>query len=805
MRRLFFVLVAALTVAAGLAAAAPSATEVLIPVAGRVSGGYGSEFFTTLFLTNPGDEPAETLLTFLPAGAAPAEAAIVLDPGESRTLENVTEALFARPGQLGALRVMSGSPLLVSARIYNQPPGTHPSESTGVSYRGIPVAASIGAGAEINLPGVLLNEDFRYNFYLIETSSAPVTVEATLIDGAGEVVGSRTYNLAPLEFRAIPALSLTDGTEVSGGRLRIHVVSGDGRIVSAGAATTTVSQDPTGYEMPIAMTAGVESINGLSGHVQLEAGPNVTLSASGSTVTIAASGAPGPQGPRGVPGPRGAEGLQGAAGPQGPPGSQGDRGPAGPVGAAGPQGDPGPAGPPGPQGIAGPAGPVGAMGPQGSAGPSGPAGAQGEMGPAGPLGPAGPQGAPGPQGPQGETGPQGVAGATGPAGPAGPQGLQGIQGVQGIPGPVGPTGLQGADGPAGPEGPAGLTWSGAWDVSTTYEVRDAVRHDGSSWIAIAATTGEEPGTGASWELLSARGNTGPEGPAGSVDNLGGDVTGPPAGNSVVSVGGESAASVAGAAVAVAAATNAPIGDTLVLRDATGNFSAGTITASLDGHATTAGDFTGNLAGDVTGSQSATQIAASAVGTSEIENGSILIGDIAPGQLVNSVNGIVNAVTISGGTNTTVTTTGSTIEVASTVPVATYSVVGTTNITGSAFPIFADMAQMSITFTPINPIVYVSFAATGTYSTNDMNGHGVYFELRRGGTLIKEFDTTAGEDFNLWNIAFSYPVSVTPNVSTTIHIRWTVEDAGGAPVVSTIYNSAASHPYSHRSLIIHDKP
>ena len=136
---------------------------------------------------------------------------------------------------------------------------------------------------------------------------------------------------------------------------------------------------------------------------------------------------------------------------------------------------------------------------------------------------------------------------------------------------------------------------------------------------------------------------------------------------------------------------------------------------------------------------------------------------------------------------------------------TYSAVGTTDITAPTFPTFNNMAQMSITFTPVNPTVYVHFAAGGTYVTNDFNEHGVYFELRQGATTIKEFDCTAGEDWNLWNIAFSYPVTVTPNVATTITIRWSRDDAGGAPSVTNVLNNVATQTYSHRSLIIYDTP
>ena len=99
-------------------------------------------------------------------------------------------------------------------------------------------------------------------------------------------------------------------------------------------------------------------------------------------------------------------------------------------------------------------------------------------------------------------------------------------------------------------------------------------------------------------------------------SLAGDVTGTQGATVVSSVGGKSAANVAGATTAANAATSANTPGTFVQRDASGSFSAGTITARLVGNAatatsaTTAGtaaNFSGPLAGDVTGTQGATVV------------------------------------------------------------------------------------------------------------------------------------------------------------------------------------------------------
>lgn len=116
------------------------------------------------------------------------------------------------------------------------------------------------------------------------------------------------------------------------------------------------------------------------------------------------------------------------------------------------------------------------------------------------------------------------------------------------------------------------------------------------------------------------------GSASAITQLTGDVlaTGPGVTSSVVAfVGGQSAANVASATLLALAATALNTASAIVRRDASGNFSAGTITANLIGNATTATNattavnFTGSLLGDVTGTQGATVV--SFVGGSSAAN------------------------------------------------------------------------------------------------------------------------------------------------------------------------------------------
>jgi Collagen triple helix repeat (20 copies) len=226
--------------------------------------------------------------------------------------------------------------------------------------------------------------------------------------------------------------------------------------------------------------------------------------------------------------------VVGPQGPAGAPGPQGPAGPQGPQGVAGPQGTIGPTGATGQTGSVGPQGPKGDTGAQGTTGAPGAKGDTGAQGPQGATGAQGPQGATGAQGAKGDAGAQGAPGAQGPQGLTGPQGAQGSTGSQGEKGETGATGPQGLTGPAGPQGPHGdgFNYRGEFDANETYATYDVVVFGGSSFFAVAPTSGA-PGTDPSWTLLVAKGDTGatgstgptgPQGPQGVKGDTG--ATGP---------------------------------------------------------------------------------------------------------------------------------------------------------------------------------------------------------------------------------------------------------------------------------------
>ena len=157
--------------------------------------------------------------------------------------------------------------------------------------------------------------------------------------------------------------------------------------------------------------------------------------------------------------------------------------------------------------------------------------------------------------------------------------------------------------------------------------------------------------------------------------LSGDLAGIAASPSVATVGGSTAAAINAATILANTATDANTNSTIVKRDASGNFIAGTITAGLTGNVT--GNVTGNLTGNAStatklaatkliygnafdGSADLTQAIAGTFGGTGIDNGSKIItlgGNILTANSFTTAGNFSTTLTSIGETNITLPTTG----------------------------------------------------------------------------------------------------------------------------------------------------
>ena len=202
--------------------------------------------------------------------------------------------------------------------------------------------------------------------------------------------------------------------------------------------------------------------------------------------------------------------------------------------------------------------------------------------------------------------------------------------------------------------------------------------------------------------------------------LSGDVTGTQSSTVVSYVDAYTAAQVGASVAQTQSATASNTASTLVLRDASGNFSANIITSALNGNsttatnATTAVNFTGSLSGDVTGTQSSTSIA------STIVTGKILTG-LVPGTntAILSTDSILTALEklqaqVSGASGTAITSlTG---DVSATGPGAASAVVNSVGGQSAANIANATAEVLSATSTD-TPNTLVLRDSSGNFSAN----------------------------------------------------------------------------------------
>ena len=273
--------------------------ESFLPAVGRVSGAGGAEFYTTIWATNLTSAPVSFTFDFLKQGQAnttPASFSDDLAPGETKVYENVVQSKLGLSDALGGARVVSTGEILVAERIYNQAPGADLGDTEGLFFAGVPKSFSISLGQSASIQGINQGgaEDFRYNFALLETGGGSPTVNVQLFDGNGTMLGQKAYALQPYEQLQPNVKDLFAGIATTNARITATVTAGTGSVLIAGAQLANTSQDSSGFEMSFrdellgggGGTAGVTSLNGLTGALTIAHGANTTVNVNGHTITI---------------------------------------------------------------------------------------------------------------------------------------------------------------------------------------------------------------------------------------------------------------------------------------------------------------------------------------------------------------------------------------------------------------------------------------------------------------------------------------------------------------------------------------
>jgi hypothetical protein len=219
-------------------------SRTVLPGIAELTG--ARNFHSDMRIYHAGSSPVTVTLSYRPQGGAtpPPAVTAVLDAGEVLATNDVLPSLWGLTGTGGAVTLTTSSPvpLVVSARTFSR-------NATGGTFgqfiEGVRPADAAFAGARA-LEVLQLEEspNFRSNLGLFEVTGEPATVE--IIGYSADRTASMLIDLSGGEFRQLNSLFVQLGlAPVYSGRVRVLVLSGNGRVSSYASVIDSRTEDPT--------------------------------------------------------------------------------------------------------------------------------------------------------------------------------------------------------------------------------------------------------------------------------------------------------------------------------------------------------------------------------------------------------------------------------------------------------------------------------------------------------------------------------------------------------------------------------
>ncbi len=274
-----------------------SGTDLFLPMVGRDAGVHPSDWYTDVWIHNPGSEVASVRVYFLErakSNPAPPFVDLLVAPAETALVENIIEALFHRQA-FGALRITcSSQKLSVTSRVYSKAPGAGMRSSVGQDFSAVPASFAIGLHESTRVLGVnqtqpLAGSEQRFNFGFVETTGHSATVRVSAYDASGIELGHASFVVREFSQRQAALKDYFPQVSTTNSRLKVEVIAGAGRIIAYGSAIANGTQDPTTFEMEYPADVLAESpaptITGVTGGAGLVGGGT-----SGSIVLAVGAG-----------------------------------------------------------------------------------------------------------------------------------------------------------------------------------------------------------------------------------------------------------------------------------------------------------------------------------------------------------------------------------------------------------------------------------------------------------------------------------------------------------------------------------
>lgn len=222
-----------------MAANVSSVRVSTVPVVGSVAGALGSNFRTSLSMSNPSTFESRGKLVFHPSGRAAADGDPSLDfvippSGTLNYADLIASMGQSGVGSLDVLTTASPTPI-VSARVFNDA-GT--AGTSGLTEDAVPAGASYLSLANIFIPTDLAN--YRLNIGIRTFTAGDVNV--SVYDAAGALQSSTVRNYVANFFEQIPGAIFTGGALPPGGRIVVSAFQKD--FIVYGSVTDNRTNDP---------------------------------------------------------------------------------------------------------------------------------------------------------------------------------------------------------------------------------------------------------------------------------------------------------------------------------------------------------------------------------------------------------------------------------------------------------------------------------------------------------------------------------------------------------------------------------
>ncbi len=290
------VLVVCATVSATAAFGLQEASEVFLVSVGRgkgaCPGGVCAQWRTSVWITNPSAATAQVEIAFLKRGQAntsPAVVDVAIAPNASQQFSDIFNDSFHLDGVFGALRLRSNVPIVAFARTFDANVQTSKGVGTaGQDLPGIAFEGGIPSGKSTFVAGLAQDAGgvWRSNFGLVEELGQSCTVQADVLDGSGNVLGTKTYQVLP--FEAMQP-NITDIGAPAGINQRVRLsVSGGGAIIAFGSLIDNTSGDATTSDQLRGLVLSATELAGTW------TGPwnNVTFGSSGTATIVVTPNVP---------------------------------------------------------------------------------------------------------------------------------------------------------------------------------------------------------------------------------------------------------------------------------------------------------------------------------------------------------------------------------------------------------------------------------------------------------------------------------------------------------------------------------